>query len=71
MLAAVNKEALKKEKEFLSADKTLRELVADRYLGSELRAWPGVLQKMLTDSAVPKAKDEYSLCVSSFGAILW
>ena len=71
MLTAINKETLKKAKEFLTSEKTLHLLTDDIYLGSDIDKWPEVLRKMLTDSAVPKARQEYELCISSLGAILW
>ncbi|XP_045216870.2 DNA mismatch repair protein Msh6-like isoform X2 [Mercenaria mercenaria] len=75
-LTSVMKEALTPKTEFWESSKTLRVLSEETYFKQEESSdveWPEVLKAMMADSDAlgRTASEEYSLAVSSLGALTW
>ncbi|CAI4226705.1 unnamed protein product [Auanema sp. JU1783] len=71
MLSSVPKETLNAKKQFYTAEDTVRLLAKDVYLGASSSEWPKTLKNMLdSNSAVPRADSEFSLALSSLGAVI-
>lgn len=73
ILGSVPVEELSKKREFLEADETLKVLLDDDYLGSNLLEWPEALTNMIADldEPIPKSKADSELVLSALGGLLW
>ncbi|XP_048728354.2 DNA mismatch repair protein Msh6-like isoform X2 [Ostrea edulis] len=73
-LSSVLKEYLRPDTEFWDSSKTLKVLAEEEYLKAEDEAvWPDCLKKMMSDGDTLGvcAADDYTLAVSSLGAVIW
>ncbi|XP_061180194.1 DNA mismatch repair protein Msh6-like isoform X2 [Saccostrea echinata] len=73
-LSSVIKEFLRPDTEFWDSSKALKVLAEEEYFKTEETVvWPECLKKMMSDGDTIGlcAADEYSLAVSSLGAIVW
>lgn len=73
-LSSVIKEYLRPDTEFWDGSKTLKVLAEEEYFKCDDEVvWPECLQKMMSDgdTLCLSAADEYSLAVSSLGAMIW
>ncbi|KAI6241441.1 DNA mismatch repair protein [Aphelenchoides fujianensis] len=73
LLGCTPREGLTPKKEFLTAERTLELLMAEKYLDSNVLNWPKCLQELLADPSggLPKAREDAALCLSALGAVLW